>query len=76
MKLWLPITTLVLGLHPRSQVVLDHTPRLHISIYTLVVDSVVYNTGSCKMMFPVSYLVYSVNCVVCLLMTTRTNWIT
>ena len=26
-----------------------------------VVDSVSYTTGSCKMMFPISYLVYSVN---------------
>ena len=52
------------------------------------VDSVPYTTGSCKMMFPISYLVYSVNYrayllitylvysvnyLVCLLITTRTN---
>ena len=53
-----------------------------------VVDSVSYTTGSCKMMFTMSYFVYSVNyfaCLlitylvyrenyhVCLLITTRTN---
>ena len=55
-----------------------------------VVGSVSYTIGSCKMMFPVNYLVYSVNYIVCLLITylvysinylvcllitTRTNWV-
>ena len=34
-----------------------------------VVDSVPYTTGSCKMMFLVSYLVYSVNYFTCVVMT-------
>ena len=36
-----------------------------------VVDSVSYTTGSCKMIFTVSYFVYSINYLVCL---ARTNW--
>ena len=38
-------------------------------IFQEVVDSVPYTTGSCKMMFPISYLVYSVNYFTCLLIT-------
>ena len=35
-----------------------------------MVDSVSYTTKSCKMVFPISFLVYSVNYHVCLLITT------
>ena len=35
-----------------------------IIILTEVVDSVSYNTGSCKMMFPINNLVYSANITV------------
>ena len=40
------------------------------------VDPVSYTTGigSCKMMFPISYLVYSVNYLVCLLITRTNHW--
>ena len=37
------------------------------------VDSVSYATGSCKVMLSIGYLVYSVNYLVGLLKTTRTN---
>ena len=38
-----------------------------------VTDCVSYTTGCCKMTFSVSYLVYSLNYLVCLVIITRTK---
>ena len=45
-----------------------------ISNITLVTGVIFHRlTGSCKMIFPISYFIYSENYHVCLLITTRTN---